>query len=109
MAQQSGPNPLPRELYFKQRRLLEWQITHPADEQVDQIHLSRWDAVCKALDAGYRSEDESAYEEAERTLLGTPAAGRPGTMKRSYDKMQRELPKALQRPRTHRPKRKPVG
>lgn len=101
MEQQGGVQPLPRDLYFKQRRSLEWQLTHPTPEQIDWL---RWRAVCKALAAGNKRMDDSAYEEAARLLKDTPAAAKPSSMKRSFDKMQRELPEAQQRPRTWRPR-----
>lgn len=56
------------------------------------------------LDLGYRREDDGAYEEAARTLKGTPAEAGPDATKKSYDKMQKRLPLSQQRPKTWRPR-----
>lgn len=101
MERQAGPDPdrLPKEIYLRRRRLLEWLITHPTPEQ---IHWLRWRAVSMALDKGYRREDDGAYEAAARSLERTPAEAGPDAMKKSFDKMQKDLPVEQKRPRTWR-------
>lgn len=89
------------------RPQIESKILSEGPWTLAQIQRLRWFYVGQALDQGKRREDDSAYEYAADKLRGSPAEGEVDTMKKSYNKMQRELPIAEQRPRTWR--RRPVG
>jgi hypothetical protein len=92
---------LPRELYFRQRRLLEWQLTHPSQDQIEWL---RWRAVCRALDAGYKLVDGSLYPErsafvaAAKMIEGLPEAAGVVAIRKSFLKLQKDLPPAQRRP-----------
>jgi hypothetical protein len=61
----------------------------------------RWNLVLALRDvSGLKWKD--VFSEATRLLDGTYAAGRPETIRRSYERIERELPREQRRPRTRR-------
>lgn len=95
-------------LIFCQIRLPPWLFTglnqllqRQLPKEPPPYHRSRWLMVLQGHDQDGLSWEES-YEHASNALANTPARGSPGTMKRSYDLIQRDLPPTKRRPRTYR-------
>jgi len=66
----------------------------------------RWNLVLALRDVS-RLKWEEVFSEAAKLLDGTSAAGRSETIRKSYERIERELPREQRRPRTHR--RRPQG
>jgi hypothetical protein len=56
---------------------------------LEEVHLYRWFYVRQALAKGERMVDDSAYDYAAAAVADTPARGGAGTMKKSYDWVQK--------------------
>ena len=61
----------------------------------------RWNLVLTFRDVS-RLKWTEVFSKAAKLLDGTYAAGSPETIRKSYERIERELPRELRRPRTHR-------
>jgi hypothetical protein len=61
----------------------------------------RWNLVLALRDVS-RLKWKDVFSETAKLLDGTYAAGSPETIRKSYERIERELPREQRRPRTHR-------
>ena len=99
-AQEAQPEALSPQLWSTLRRNIEWQLVQFRRTQEDKDQ-TRWFYVGRGLARGLGWD--GAYEFASKALKHGPAAGRPATMKASYQKFEKGLPPEKRRKRTYRP------
>jgi hypothetical protein len=93
-------------LFFLKAQLPQWWFEGLRDLLTAQLPSAprdwlRWNLVLALRDVT-RLKWTEVFSEAAKLLHGTDAAGRPETIRKSYERVERNLPPQQRRPRTHR-------
>ena len=93
-------------LFFLKAQLPQWLLGGLCDLLTARLPSAprdcvRWNLVLALRDVS-RLKWTEVFPMAAKLLDGTYAAGSPETIRKSYERIERELPRELRRPRTHR-------
>ena len=93
-------------LFFCEAQLPQWLFVALSDLLIARLlpiprDWVRWNLVLTLRDVS-RLKWTEVFSKAAKLLDGTYAAGSPETIRKSYERIERELPRELRRPRTHR-------
>ena len=93
-------------LFFLKAQLPQWLLGGLCDLLTARLPSAprdwvRWNLVLALRDVS-RLKWTEVFSEAAKLLYGTDAAGRPETIRKSYERVERNLPPQRRRPRRHR-------